>query len=163
MHVVPALERRRKNFITIIGGSKIIPQLFARDAGNCLATEWAKTAVSNFYLMTPRGLRKSCPRAGREGGRCGRASPPDSITIIGTAGTVIAALTLFPDRAAVVGVRFSVWIFVLAEHARWGDGTRSAAAVTRFRCGAGTPTCEPQSVDGAVFLRGCCGWAGVSG
>ena len=69
MHVVPRWGGDA-NFITIIGGSKVIPQLL-RDTRQLLATEWAEAAVSDFYLMTraayaklSRPVAKAALRAG---------------------------------------------------------------------------------------------------
>ena len=51
-------------------------------------------AVSNFYLMTRAAYQKLITPVAKVALRAGLT--PDSVTIIGTAGTVVAALTLFP-------------------------------------------------------------------
>ncbi|MCW2687514.1 MAG: pgsA 2, partial [Mycobacterium sp.] len=53
-----------------------------------------QAAVSNFYLMTRAAYVKLSTPVAKVALRVGFT--PDSITIIGTAGTVIAALTLYP-------------------------------------------------------------------
>ncbi len=131
MHVVPRWSGDA-NFITIIGGSKIVPQLL-RDTRELSGDRVGEAAVSNFYLMTRAAYEKLSRPVAKAALRAGFT--PDSITIIGTAGTVIAALTLFPDRAAVVGRVRRVHLRA-GRHARRGDGTRAWRRY-QVRCGAG--------------------------
>jgi CDP-diacylglycerol---glycerol-3-phosphate 3-phosphatidyltransferase len=109
-------------------------------------------AVSNFYLMTRAAYEKLSTPVARAALRAGLT--PDSVTIIGTAGTVIAALTLFPIGQLWWG-SLAVWFFVLADML---DG-----AMARLR-GGGTrfgsvldATCD-RIGDGAVFC-GLAWWA----
>jgi CDP-diacylglycerol---glycerol-3-phosphate 3-phosphatidyltransferase len=111
-----------------------------------------ESAVSNFYLMTRAAYTKLSTPLAKGALRAGLT--PDSVTIIGTAGTVIAALTLFPIGQLWWGA-FSVFIFVLADML---DG-----AMARVR-GGGTcfgavldATCD-RIGDGAVFC-GLLWWA----
>jgi CDP-diacylglycerol--glycerol-3-phosphate 3-phosphatidyltransferase len=108
--------------------------------------------VSDFYLMSRAAYAKLSGPLARVALRAGFT--PDSITIIGTAGTVIAALTLFPIGQLWWGA-FTVSAFVLADML---DG-----AMARER-GGGTPfgsvldaTCD-RIGDGAVFC-GLLWWA----
>jgi CDP-diacylglycerol--glycerol-3-phosphate 3-phosphatidyltransferase len=108
--------------------------------------------VSDFYLMSRAAYAKLSGPLARGALRIGFT--PDSITIIGTAGTVIAALTLFPMGQLWWGA-FTVFVFVLADML---DG-----AMARER-GGGTPfgsvldaTCD-RIGDGAVFC-GLLWWA----
>jgi phosphatidylglycerophosphate synthase len=108
--------------------------------------------VSNFYLMTraayvtlSRPLAKAALRAG---------FTPDSITILGTAGTVVAALTLFPIGQLWWGA-FAVWIFVLADMLD-GAMARERGGGTRF--GAVLDATCDRIGDGAVFC-GLLWWA----
>jgi CDP-diacylglycerol---glycerol-3-phosphate 3-phosphatidyltransferase len=109
-------------------------------------------AVSDFYLMTRAAYEKLSTPVAKVALRAGLT--PDSVTIIGTAGTVIAALTLFPIGQLWWGT-IAVWFFVLADML---DG-----AMARFR-GGGTrfgavldATCD-RIGDGAVFC-GLLWWA----
>src|SRR6516225_11076888 len=102
-------------------------------------------AVSNFYLMTRAAYEKLSTPVARAALRAGLT--PDSVTIIGTAGTVIAALTLFPIGQLWWGT-LAVGFFVLADMldgamARLrGGGTRFGAVLDA--------TCD-RIGDGAVF------------
>jgi hypothetical protein len=69
-------------------------------------------AVSDYYLLTRAAYAKLSRPVARAALRTGLT--PDSITIIGTAGTVISALTLFPIGQLWWGA-FSVAVFVLAD------------------------------------------------
>jgi CDP-diacylglycerol--glycerol-3-phosphate 3-phosphatidyltransferase len=109
-------------------------------------------AVSNFYLMTRAAYEKLSTPVAKVALRAGLT--PDSVTIIGTGGTVIAALTLFPIGQLWWGT-IAVWFFVLADML---DG-----AMARLR-GGGTwfgavldATCD-RIGDGAVFC-GLLWWA----
>lgn len=109
-------------------------------------------AVSNFYLMTRAAYEKLSTPVARAALRAGLT--PDSVTIIGTAGTVIAALTLFPIGQLWWGT-LAVCFFVLADMldgamARLrGGGTRFGAVLDA--------TCD-RIGDGAVFC-GLAWWA----
>src|SRR5246127_4955452 len=111
-----------------------------------------ETAMSNFYLMTRAAYEKLSTPVAKVALRAGLT--PDSVTIIGTAGTVIAALTLFPIGQLWWGA-VAVSFFVLADML---DG-----AMARLR-GGGTwfgavldATCD-RIGDGAVFC-GLLWWA----
>ena len=109
-------------------------------------------AVSDFYVFTRAAYAKLSGPLAKAALRAGFT--PDSITIIGTAGTVVAALTLFPIGQLWWGA-FAVFIFVLADML---DG-----AMARQR-GGGTAfgavldaTCD-RIGDGAIFC-GLLWWA----
>jgi CDP-diacylglycerol---glycerol-3-phosphate 3-phosphatidyltransferase len=108
--------------------------------------------VSDFYLMTRAAYEKLSTPVAKVALRAGLT--PDSITIIGTAGTVIAALTLYPIGQLWWG-SVAVWFFVLADMldgamARLrGGGTRFGAVLDA--------TCD-RIGDGAVFC-GLLWWA----
>src|SRR6516162_346983 len=108
--------------------------------------------VSNFYLMTRAAYERLSTPVARVALRAGLT--PDSVTIIGTAGTVIAALTLFPIGQLWWGT-LAVSFFVLADMldgamARLrGGGTRFGAVLDA--------TCD-RIGDGAVFC-GLAWWA----
>jgi CDP-diacylglycerol--glycerol-3-phosphate 3-phosphatidyltransferase len=108
--------------------------------------------VSNFYLMTRAAYTKLSTPVAKAALRAGFT--PDSITIIGTAGTVIAALTLYPIGQLWWG-SVSVSFFVLADMLD-GAMARVRGGGTRF----GTvldATCD-RIGDGAVF-SGLIWWA----
>ena len=152
MHVVPRWGGDA-NFITIIGGAKVVPQLL-RDTRQLLATEWAQAAVSRLLSADPRRhTPSSADPVARALLRAGFT--PDSVTILGTAGAVLAALTLFPIGqlfAGAVVVSFFVLVDMLdgAMARERGGGTRFGAVLDA--------TCDRIS-DGAVF----CGLAVVGG
>ena len=108
--------------------------------------------MSDFYLMTRAAYRKLSTPLARAALRVGLT--PDSVTIIGTAGTVLAALTLFP-----VGLLFwgtlAVWFFVLADMLD-GAMARQSGGGTRF--GAVLDAACDRISDGAVFC-GLLWWA----
>lgn len=79
---------------------------------------------------------------------------PDSITIVGTAGTIIAALTLFPVGQLFWGC-IAVWFFVLADMLD-GAMARERGYGTRFGSVLDA-TCD-RLADGAVFC-GLLWWA----
>src|SRR6202008_4945188 len=111
-----------------------------------------EAAVSNFYLMSRAAyVNLSAPLA-RVALRAGFT--PDSITIIGTAGTVVAALTLFPIGQLWWGA-FAVFIFVLADMLD-GAMARERGGGTRF--GAVLDATCDRIGDGAVFC-GLLWWA----
>ena len=68
--------------------------------------------MSDFYLMTRAAYAKLSRPVARAALWAGLT--PDSVTIVGTAGTVIAALTLFPIGQLWWGA-FAVFVFVLAD------------------------------------------------
>ena len=150
MHVVPRWGGDA-NFITIIGGSKIIPQLL-RDTRQLLANGVGGAAMSDFYLLTRAAYAKLSRPVAKAALRMGLT--PDSITIIGTAGTVIAALTLFPIGQLWWGA-FAVFVFVLADMLD-GAMARERGFGTRFG-GVLDATCD-RIADGAVFC-GLLWWA----
>jgi CDP-diacylglycerol---glycerol-3-phosphate 3-phosphatidyltransferase len=108
--------------------------------------------MSNFYLMTRAAYEKLSRPVAKAALRAGFT--PDSITILGTAGTVLAALTLFPIGQLWWGA-FSVWIFVLADMLD-GAMARERGGGTRFGAVLDA-TCDRIS-DGAVFC-GLLWWA----
>ena len=108
--------------------------------------------MSEIYLLTRAAYARVSRPLARAALRTGLT--PDSVTILGTAGTVIAALTLFPIGQLWWGA-FAVFVFVLADML---DG-----AMARER-GYSTPyggvldaTCD-RIADGAVFC-GLLWWA----
>ena len=108
--------------------------------------------MSDFYLMTRAAYTKLSRPLARVALRAGFT--PDSITIIGTAGTVIAALTLFPIGQLWWGA-FTVAVFVLADMLD-GAMARERGYSTRFGS-ALDATCD-RIADGAVFC-GLLWWA----
>ncbi|MGZ6778497.1 MAG: phosphatidylinositol phosphate synthase [Mycobacterium sp.] len=108
--------------------------------------------MSDFYLMTRAAYEKLSTPIAKAALRAGLT--PDSITIIGTAGTVIAALTLFPVGQLWWGA-FAVFIFVLADMLD-GAMARQRGGGTRF--GAVLDATCDRIADGAVFC-GLLWWA----
>jgi len=108
--------------------------------------------VSNFYLMTRAAYVKLSTPVAKAALRIGLT--PDSVTIIGTAGAVIAALTLYP-----IGVLFwgsvAVWFFVLADML---DGAMARVSGGGTRFGAVLDATCDRIGDGAVFA-GLLWWA----
>jgi CDP-diacylglycerol--glycerol-3-phosphate 3-phosphatidyltransferase len=111
-----------------------------------------ETAVSNFYLMTRAAYEKLSKPVAKAALRAGFT--PDSITILGTAGTVLSALTLFPIGQLWWGA-FAVWIFVLADMLD-GAMARERGGGTRF--GAVLDAACDRIGDGAIFC-GLLWWA----
>ena len=111
-----------------------------------------QTVVSDFYLMTRAAYEKLSTPIAKAALRAGLT--PDSITIIGTAGTVIAALTLFPIGELWWG-SFTVFVFVLADMLD-GAMARQRGGGTRF--GAVLDATCDRIADGAVFC-GLLWWA----
>jgi len=101
--------------------------------------------VSNFYLMTRAAYVKLSTPVAKGALRIGLT--PDAVTIIGTAGTVIAALTLYPMGQLWWG-SVAVWIFVLADMLD-GSMARVRGGGTRF--GAVLDATCDRIADGAVF------------
>src|ERR1700752_574947 len=108
--------------------------------------------VSNFYLMTRAAYERLSTPVAKGALRAGFT--PDSITILGTAGTVIAALTLFPIGQLWWGA-FAEFIFVLADMLD-GAMARERGGGTRF--GAVLDATCDRIGDGAVFC-GLLWWA----
>ncbi len=108
--------------------------------------------VSDFYLMTRAAYEKLSTPVAKVALRAGFT--PDSITIVGTAGAVIAALTLYPIGQLWWG-SFAVWIFVLADMLD-GAMARQRGGGTRF--GAVLDATCDRIGDGAVFC-GLLWWA----
>src|ERR1700722_16994386 len=108
--------------------------------------------MSNFYLMTRAAYEKLSRPLAKVALRAGFT--PDSITIIGTAGTGVAALTLFPIGQLWWGA-VAVWIFVLADMLD-GAMARERGGGTRF--GAVLDATCDRIGDGAVFC-GLLWWA----
>ncbi len=160
MHVVPRWVGDA-NFITIIGGAKVVPQLLS-ETRQLLATEWAKQpgragatgdgALSNLYLMTRAAYEKLSRPLAKAALRAGLT--PDTITILGTAGTVLGALTLFPIGQLWWG-GVAVWFFVLADMLD-GAMARQRGGGTRF--GAVLDATCDRIGDGAIFC-GLLWWA----
>jgi CDP-diacylglycerol--glycerol-3-phosphate 3-phosphatidyltransferase len=108
--------------------------------------------VSDFYLMTRAAYTKLSRPVAKVALKAGFT--PDSITIVGTAGTVIAALTLFPIGQLWWGA-VAVWFFVLADMLD-GAMARERGYGTRF--GAVLDATCDRIADGAVFC-GILWWA----
>jgi CDP-diacylglycerol--glycerol-3-phosphate 3-phosphatidyltransferase len=111
-----------------------------------------RPAVSDFYLMTRAAYTKLSVPIARAALKVGLT--PDTVTIIGTAGSVLAALTLYPAGHLFIGW-LVIWFFVLADMLdgamarQQGGGTRFGAVLDA--------TCDRIS-DGAVFC-GLMWWA----
>jgi CDP-diacylglycerol--glycerol-3-phosphate 3-phosphatidyltransferase len=108
--------------------------------------------VSDFYLMTRAAYTKMSVPVAKAALRVGLT--PDTATMIGTAASIIASLTLFPTGQLFAGW-LVVWFFVLADMLdgamarQLGGGTRFGAVLDA--------TCDRIS-DGAVFC-GLLWWA----
>jgi CDP-diacylglycerol---glycerol-3-phosphate 3-phosphatidyltransferase len=111
-----------------------------------------EAAVSNFYLMTRAAYEKLSKPVAKAALRAGFT--PDSITILGTAGTVLSALTLFPIGQLWWGA-VAVSFFVLADMLD-GAMARERGGGTRF--GAVLDATCDRLGDGAVFC-GLLWWA----
>ncbi len=101
--------------------------------------------MSDFYLMTRAAYAKLSTPVAKLALRAGFT--PDSITIIGTAGAVVAALTLYPIGQLWWG-SFAVFVFVLADMLD-GAMARQSGGGTRF--GAVLDATSDRIGDGAVF------------
>ncbi len=108
--------------------------------------------MSNFYLMTRAAYEKLSKPVAKAALRAGFT--PDSITILGTAGTVLGALTLFPIGQLWWGA-VAVSFFVLADMLD-GAMARERGGGTRF--GAVLDAACDRIGDGAVFC-GLLWWA----
>jgi CDP-diacylglycerol---glycerol-3-phosphate 3-phosphatidyltransferase len=111
-----------------------------------------EAAVSNLYLMTRAAYEKLSRPVAKAALRAGLT--PDSITILGTAGTVLGALTLFPIGQLWWG-GFTVFVFVLADMLD-GAMARQRGGGTRF--GAVLDATCDRIGDGAIFC-GLLWWA----
>jgi CDP-diacylglycerol---glycerol-3-phosphate 3-phosphatidyltransferase len=111
-----------------------------------------EAVVSNFYLMTRAAYVKLSTPVAKAALRAGFT--PDSITIVGTAGAVIAALTLYPIGQLWWG-SVAMCFFVLADMLD-GAMARERGGGTRFGAVLDA-TCDRIS-DGAVFC-GLLWWA----
>ncbi|MGV0742445.1 phosphatidylinositol phosphate synthase [Mycolicibacterium sp. XJ870] len=108
--------------------------------------------MSDFYLMTRAAYAKLSRPIAKAALRAGLT--PDSVTLLGTAGTVVSALTLFPIGQLWWGA-FAVSIFVLADMLD-GAMARERGGGTRFGA-VFDATCD-RIADGAVFA-GLLWWA----
>ncbi len=108
--------------------------------------------MSDFYLMTRAAYAKISGPLARAALRIGLT--PDTVTIIGTAGSVLAALILFPVGQLWWGA-VAVWFFVLADMLD-GAMARQRGGGTRF--GAVLDAACDRISDGAVFC-GLLWWA----
>jgi CDP-diacylglycerol--glycerol-3-phosphate 3-phosphatidyltransferase len=104
-----------------------------------------RPAVSDFYLMTRAAYAKLSGPVAKGALKIGLT--PDMVTIIGTAGSVLAALIMFPIGQLWWG-SVAVFVFVLADML---DGAMARARGGGTRFGAVLDaTCDRIS-DGAIF------------
>nr|ABP46308.1 CDP-diacylglycerol inositol 3-phosphatidyltransferase [Mycolicibacterium gilvum PYR-GCK] len=108
--------------------------------------------MSNFYLMTRAAYAKLSRPVAKGALKVGLT--PDTVTILGTAGSVLAALTLFPIGQLWWGA-VAVSFFVLADMLD-GAMARERGGGTRF--GAVLDAACDRISDGAVFC-GLLWWA----
>ena len=108
--------------------------------------------MSDFYLMTRAAYAKLSGPVAKGALKVGLT--PDSVTILGTAGSVLGALTLFPIGQLWWGA-FTVFVFVLADMLD-GAMARELGGGTRFGAVLDA-TCDRIS-DGAIFC-GLLWWA----
>ena len=97
--------------------------------------------MSNFYLMTRAAYVKLSRPVAKAALKVGLT--PDSVTILGTAGSVLAALTLFPVGHLFAGA-VAVWFFVLADMLD-GAMARERGGGTRFETITRRATTPPPS------------------
>ena len=109
-------------------------------------------AVSDIYLMTRAAYAKLSRPVAKAALRVGFT--PDSITILGTAGSVLAALTLFPVGQLFAGM-LVVGFFVLADML---DGAMARESGGGSRFGAVLDASCDRIGDGAIF-GGLLWWA----
>jgi CDP-diacylglycerol--glycerol-3-phosphate 3-phosphatidyltransferase len=110
------------------------------------------STLSNFHFLSRAAFVKITTPVARAFLRVGFT--PDSITILGTAGTVIAALTLFPIGQLWWGA-VAVCVFVLADMI---DGAMARVRGGGTRFGAVLDATCDRLADGAVF-GGLLWWA----
>jgi CDP-diacylglycerol--glycerol-3-phosphate 3-phosphatidyltransferase len=108
--------------------------------------------LSNIFLMTHKAYLKLTTPVAKIALRAGLT--PDSVTTIGTAGTVIAALTLFPIGELWWGA-LAVWFFVLSDML---DGAMARVKGGGTRFGTVLDAVCDRIGDGAVFC-GLLWWA----
>ncbi|GAS98503.1 phosphatidylinositol synthase pgsA1 [Mycolicibacterium canariasense] len=108
--------------------------------------------MSDFYLMTRAAYVKLSGPVARAALRAGFT--PDSITVLGTAASVLGALTLFPIGQLWYGA-LVVWFFVLADML---DGAMARERGGGSRFGAVLDATCDRIADGAVFC-GLAWWA----
>jgi phosphatidylglycerophosphate synthase len=108
--------------------------------------------MSDFYLMTRAAYVKLSRPVARAALRAGFT--PDSITVLGTAASVVGALTLFPIGQLWYGA-LVVWFFVLADML---DGAMARERGGGSRFGAVLDATCDRIADGAVFC-GLAWWA----
>lgn len=108
--------------------------------------------MSDFYLMTRAAYARLSAPVAKAALRAGLT--PDIVTIIGTAGSVLAALTLFPAGQLFAGW-LVIWFFVLADMLD-GAMARQRGGGTRF--GAVLDAACDRISDGAIFC-GLLWWA----
>ncbi|MGV9796886.1 phosphatidylinositol phosphate synthase [Mycobacterium sp. NPDC003449] len=108
--------------------------------------------MSNLFLMSRAAYAKLSRPIAKAALRAGLT--PDIVTIVGTAGTVVSALTLFPVGQLWWGA-FAVFVFVLADMLD-GAMARERGGGTRF--GAVLDAACDRIADGAVFA-GLMWWA----
>jgi phosphatidylglycerophosphate synthase len=108
--------------------------------------------MSDFYLTSRAAYAKLSRPVAKVALRAGFT--PDSITIIGTAGSVIAALTLFPIGQLWWG-GFTVAVFVLADML---DGAMARERGYGSRFGSVLDATCDRIADGAIFC-GLLWWA----
>lgn len=112
-------------------------------------------AVSDFYLMTRAAYAKLSTPVAKGALKIGLT--PDMVTIIGTAGSVLAALIMFPIGQLWWG-SVAVFVFVLADMLD-GAMARQRGGGTRFGAVLDA-TCDRIS-DGAIFC-GLLWWVAFS-
>ncbi|BBX07386.1 CDP-diacylglycerol--inositol 3-phosphatidyltransferase [Mycolicibacterium aichiense] len=112
-------------------------------------------AVSDFYLMTRAAYAKLSTPVAKAALKIGLT--PDMVTIIGTAGSVLAALIMFPIGQLWWG-SVAVFVFVLADMLD-GAMARQRGGGTRFGAVLDA-TCDRIS-DGAIFC-GLLWWVAFS-
>ncbi len=108
--------------------------------------------MSDFYLMTRAAYVKLSRPVARAALHAGFT--PDSITVLGTAASVLGALTLFPIGQLWYGA-LVVWFFVLADML---DGAMARERGGGSRFGAVLDATCDRIADGAVFC-GLAWWA----
>lgn len=113
------------------------------------------SAVSDFYLMTRAAYAKLSTPVAKGALKIGLT--PDMVTIIGTAGSVLAALIMFPIGQLWWG-SVAVFVFVLADMLD-GAMARQRGGGTRFGAVLDA-TCDRIS-DGAIFC-GLLWWVAFS-